>query len=108
GGTDGWESLALVHRYDPEAMEWAEVAPLPAPASAVTAGVVGGQLVVSGGWGADGSTTAATFVYDTAGDTWAPVSDSPWAVSAAGQAVAEGLLFSVGGCSTGDCVPMSS
>ena len=108
GGTDGFEGFADVWRYDAASMSWVDVAPLPEPASAVTAGVVQGQIVVSGGWRPDGSTSGATYVYDAASDSWSPVADNPSAVSAAGQAVADGLLYSVGGCSTGDCSPMST
>ena len=108
GGGDGFELTDTVRRYDPAGMEWAEVAPLPAPLQAMTAGVVDGQIVVSGGWTMDGSTTGATYVYDVGADGWTPVADNPSTVSAAGQAVLDGMLYSVGGCSTGECEPMSS
>ncbi|MCK0111445.1 cell wall-binding repeat-containing protein [Ornithinimicrobium sp. F0845] len=108
GGTDGFEGFADVFRYDAESMSWGTVAALPEAAWATTAGVVGGQIVVSGGWRPDGNTSGATYAYDPAADSWSQVADNPSAVSAAGQAVADGLLYSIGGCSTGDCVPMSS
>ena len=34
-----------------------------------------------------------TWVYDPGADAWTPVADNPSAVSAAGQAVADGLLY---------------
>lgn len=107
GGTDGFDGYADVARYDPATMTWTELASLPEAAWATTAGVVGGQIVVSGGWRPDGGTSGQTWAYDAADDSWSEVAENPSAVSAAGQAVAEGLLFSVGGCSTGDCSPMS-
>src|SRR5690606_37791734 len=38
---------------------------------------------------------------------WSAVADNPVAVSAAGQAVVDGKLYSVGGCTTSACTPMS-
>ncbi|QDO89269.1 S8 family serine peptidase [Ornithinimicrobium ciconiae] len=108
GGTDGFAGTADVFRYDAPTMSWTAVAGLPEPLSAITAGVVNGQIVVSGGWSEDGSTSARTYAYDPGSDAWSQVADNPSAVSGAGQAVLDGLLYSVGGCSTGDCVPMSS
>lgn len=108
GGTDGFEGFADVHRYDEATMAWEPVAPLPEPAWATAAGVVAGQIVVTGGWRLDGGTSGATFVYDSGSDSWDQVADNPSSVSAAGQAVADGLLYSVGGCTTGDCLPISS
>ncbi|WP_238348503.1 cell wall-binding repeat-containing protein [Ornithinimicrobium pratense] len=107
GGGDGFELTDAVRRYDPAGMEWVEVAPLPVPLQAMTAGVVDGQIVVSGGWTTDGTTTGDTYVYDAAADEWSQVADNPSTVSAAGQAVLDGQLYSVGGCSTGECEPMS-
>ena len=108
GGTDGFEGFADVHRYDEASMAWAPVAPLPEPAWAVAAGVVEDQIVVTGGWRLDGGTSGATFVYDSGNDSWNQVADNPSSVSAAGQAVADGLVYSVGGCTTGECLPLSS
>ncbi len=107
GGTNGSTTYDTVARYDNEAMAWVEVAPLPVAASAVTAGVVDGQIVVSGGWVASGVSTQ-TFVYDVGADTWTEMAQAPAGFSAAGQAVVDGTLYSVGGCTTSSCTPMSS
>lgn len=108
GGSDGFEPTAAVHRYDNASMEWVEVAPLPMMVNAPAAAVIGGQIVVSGGWDDAGSTTGATFVYDAGADAWTQVADNPSAVSAAGQAVLDGRFYTVGGCTTDQCAPSSS
>ncbi|WP_238705728.1 cell wall-binding repeat-containing protein [Serinicoccus chungangensis] len=107
GGSDGAVPTDAVHRYDNATMEWTEVAPLPMTVNAPAAAVVGGQIVVSGGWDDTGTTTGATFVYDVGADAWTQVADNPSAVSAAGQGVVDGLFYTVGGCTTGDCAPAS-
>ncbi|WP_298891009.1 cell wall-binding repeat-containing protein [uncultured Serinicoccus sp.] len=107
GGSDGSEPTDAVYRYDNAAMEWVEVAPLPMRVNAPAAGVVGGQIVVSGGWDDTGTTTGATFVYDAEADAWTQVADNPSVVSAAGQGVLDGRFYTVGGCTTGDCAPAS-
>ncbi len=106
-GGSGSASYDTVQRYDEAEMAWTEVASLPSPRNAVTAGAVNGQIVVSGGW-VDAGVTGETLVYDEGADAWTEVAENPSAVSAAGQAVADGKLYSVGGCTTADCLPMSS
>ncbi|MFK5583852.1 S8 family serine peptidase [Serinicoccus sp. LYQ131] len=106
GGTTGSAAFADVNRYDAAGMEWVAAAPLPEAASAITAGAVNGQIVVTGGW-VDGGVSDATYTYDPAADAWAQVADAPEARSAAGTAVLDGMLYSVGGCTTADCTPMS-
>ncbi|MFX0538494.1 cell wall-binding repeat-containing protein [Ornithinimicrobium sp. Y1847] len=108
GGNDGMNVYDDVFRYDNESMEWQELNPLPEPLAQPTAAVAGGQLVVTGGWRSDGTTSAATYVYDAGADEWTEASDSPVSVSAAGQAVLDSTVYSVGGCTTGECDPMST
>ena len=108
GGFSDFGDLDSVFRYDAAAMEWVEVAPLPVSLAAMTAGVIDGQIIVSGGWLSDGTTSARTWVYDPGADSWTEAAHNPSAVSAAGQAVADGMLFSVGGCSTANCDPIQT
>ena len=64
-------------------------------------------IVATGGWG-DGGPAVDTWVYDPAGDAWSAAADAPVALSASGQAVLDGKLYTVGGCTTADCLPMSN
>jgi hypothetical protein len=107
GGGDGTTSYDSVVAYDPAALAWSEKASLPEARNAVNAGAVGGQIVVSGGWAAAGP-AVGTWVYDPAGDAWADAADAPVALSASGTAVADGTFYTVGGCTTSACTPMSN
>jgi N-acetylneuraminic acid mutarotase len=106
-GGNGSASSAKVYAYDPATLSWTEKASLPEPRNAVAAGVVDGQIVVTGGWGASGPSTA-TWAYDPAADAWTAKAASPVGLAAAGQAVADGKLYVVGGCTTSACTPMSN
>jgi subtilisin family serine protease len=106
-GGNGSASTAKVYAYDPATLAWTEKASLPEARNAVAAGVVGGQVVVTGGWAAAGPSTT-TWVYDPAGDAWSAAAAAPVALSASGQAVADGKFYTVGGCTTSACTPMSA
>ena len=68
---------------------------------------VDGQIVVTGGWAAAGP-SPATWVYDPASDAWSAKANAPVARAAAGQAVVDGKLYIVGGCTTSACTPMAN
>ncbi|MBA2695634.1 MAG: cell wall-binding repeat-containing protein, partial [Actinobacteria bacterium] len=70
------------------------------------AAVLDGRIVVAGGWDSTGTATDATWIYDPEANEWSPGSPMPTAVSAPGQAVLDGRLYAVGGCTTGECFPI--
>ncbi|AXH95332.1 cell wall-binding repeat-containing protein [Ornithinimicrobium avium] len=107
GGANDMDVITDVYRFDAVALEWMPVAPLPAPAMLPVAAAVGGRIVVSGGWGMDGSTLAETWIYDPAEDSWSSGAPMPDPVSAAGTGVVDGQVYAVGGCTNGECAPMS-
>lgn len=106
-GGNGSASSANSYVYDPATLAWTPIAPLPGARNAVSAGAVGGKIIVSSGWG-DGGPDAATWSYDPASNAWSAVANNPAPRAAAGTAVAGGKLYAVGGCTTGDCLPMSN
>ncbi|GGF46351.1 hypothetical protein GCM10011366_12600 [Ornithinimicrobium tianjinense] len=108
GGVGDAGLVTDVYRYDAEALDWVPVAPLPAPTMLPLAVAVDGQIVVSGGWDENGSTLTSTWLYDPAADSWSPGAPMPEPVAAPGTGVIGGLVYSVGGCTNGDCSPVSS
>ena len=82
-------------------------ASLPGARNAMAVGAVNGQIVATGGWAAAGP-SPATWVFDPAGDAWTAAADAPVSLSASGQAVVDGKLYVVGGCTTSACTPMSN
>ena len=68
-----------VHRYDPAANAWEEVASMNCGRSAYSAAVRDGRLYVAGGEDEDGSTLASVERYDPSTNTWeamAPMSNA--------------------------------
>ncbi|KRF15511.1 peptidase S8 [Nocardioides sp. Soil797] len=106
-GGDGTASTSALNAYDPEALAWTAKADLPEARNAVAAGVVDGQIIVTGGW-ADAGPSPSTWAYDPSADSWTAKADSPVELAAAGQAVVDGKLYVVGGCTSAACTPMSN
>src|SRR5690606_14294793 len=105
----GFEGFTAVRAYDNATMTWTDVTDMPFPRHSATVGAVNGMIVLTGGWTPEGGTGMEPFLYDPATDSWSGGADNPVAaISSAGSAVLDGQLYSVGGCTTGDCVPMSS
>ncbi len=106
-GGNGSASSANSYVYDPATLAWTPIAPLPGARNAVSAGAVNGKVIVSSGWG-DAGPDAGTWSYDPASNAWTAVANNPAPRAAAGTAVLGGKLYAVGGCTTGDCLPMSN
>ncbi|MFJ6166095.1 S8 family serine peptidase [Micromonospora orduensis] len=103
GGGSGLERSAW--RYDPTVGVWSALPDLPTARSKPVAAAVGGKLYVLGGWGADDVTVPSVDVYDPNAGTWTTVAGAtnPFPAAAAGQAVAGGRIYLVGGCLDSDC-----
>ncbi|MBM0231770.1 S8 family serine peptidase [Micromonospora sp. STR1_7] len=103
GGGSGLEHRAW--RYDPIVDGWSALPDLPTARSKPVAAAVGGKLYVLGGWGSDDVTVASVDVFDPGAGTWTTVAgaSNPFPAAAAGQAVAGGKVYLVGGCLDSDC-----
>jgi N-acetylneuraminic acid mutarotase len=80
-----------------EALEWKRGAPLPVPRSEVAAAALGGELVVVGGFLADGRSSARVDAYSPARDRWRRLPSLPVAVNHAMAASDGKRLYVVGG-----------
>jgi non-specific serine/threonine protein kinase len=79
------------------ASQWQSAARLPVARSEVASAVLGGELVVVGGFLADGSSSARVEAYSPARDRWRRLPDLPVAVNHPMAAVVRGRLYVVGG-----------
>jgi hypothetical protein len=87
------------------APDWETRAALPVPRSEVAAASVGGEVVVLGGFVADGGTSNRVDAYSPARDAWRRLPDLPIAVNHAMAVGAGGRLHVFGGY-TGEGVPL--
>ncbi|RLP91816.1 peptidase S8 [Micromonospora sp. BL4] len=103
GGGTGLERKAW--RYDPAVDAWSALPDLPTARSKPMAAAVGGKLYVLGGWDPDEDTVASVDVFDPTAGSWrtVPGATNPFPAAAAGQAVAGGKVYLVGGCLDGAC-----
>ncbi|TDC51651.1 peptidase S8 [Jiangella ureilytica] len=100
GGTgSGATNAAYVHDGDGE---WEAIAPLPRARQRPMGGFLHGRFYAAGGWSSTGATRVDVDVYDPRTDTWSPGPAMPKAVTSAGWAVMDDMLYVVGGC-PGDC-----
>ena len=86
---------------------WQSHAPLPEPRTVVAAGVAGGEIVVVGGFTADGANSARTDAYSIARNSWRRLPDLPVAVDHAASASVNGSIYVVGGYG-GDRNPLAT
>jgi subtilisin family serine protease/N-acetylneuraminic acid mutarotase len=106
GGSTGTAAVADVYKFDPASMSWTQLANMPnGPRHQSTVGVIDGKVYVVSGWNV---LDTVTMIYDPASDTWTDGADSPAARSAAGEAVLDGQLYMVGGCTTSACAPYAN
>jgi subtilisin family serine protease/N-acetylneuraminic acid mutarotase len=103
GGSTGVTSVADVYVFDPAAMSWTQLDPMPnGPRHQSTQGVIDGKVYLVSGWS---NLDTATLIYDPATDGWSTGANAPAARAAAGEAVLDGQLYLVGGCTTNACAP---
>jgi Kelch motif protein len=77
--------------------DWQEQAPLPAPRMELVAAVVGDEIVVAGGFNADGSHSARVDAYSPGGDRWRRLPDLPRTAHHAMAVGDRGRLYVLGG-----------
>lgn len=80
-----------------QASAWQSHAPLPEPRTEVAAAVTRGEIIVVGGFTADGGNSARVDAYSIAGNRWRRLPDLPVAVDHAAAASANGRVYVVGG-----------
>ena len=95
GGRDFVNDLATVEAYNPRTNTWRSCLPLGQPRTEAVAGVVGGRLVVAGGFdGGDDHLTSVEAYTPTAMDPAPPL---PHATNEATACVLNGRLYVMGG-----------
>ena len=71
------------------------------PAQAAATAMIGGQLILAGGWGAGGSSPGVQ-IYDPSSKTWKTGAKLPTGRGGMGAAALDGKVYVVGGCA-GSC-----
>src|ERR671911_2740331 len=77
--------------------DWKRHAPLPEPRTEVAAAVARREIVVAGGFTANGGNSARVDAYSIAANRWRRLPDLPVAVDHAAAASANGSIYVVGG-----------
>ena len=99
GGRDRhWNPLATVEVYNLRTNTWRSCLPLSQPRQGAVAGVVGGRLVVAGGYGGyddDAAKLTSVEAYTSTG--WIPLPPLPHAAWNATACVLDGRLYVMGG-----------
>jgi N-acetylneuraminic acid mutarotase len=97
GGIRGSPSTE-VHRYDPDADAYTQVASLPEPRDHLVAGVIDGTIVVVGGReGPIRTHEPSVFLYDPVADAWSEGASMPTSRAGHAGAVLGGKIFVFGG-----------
>jgi non-specific serine/threonine protein kinase len=84
--------------------EWEARAPLPVPRTEVSAAVAGSEIVVLGGYTADGASSRRADAYTPARDTWRRLPDLPVGVNHAAAVGVSGRVYVFGGYTDGGVV----
>ena len=93
-------TLAAAFPASAGAPGWRSLAPLGVPRTEVAAGAVAGEIVVVGGFLADGTTTSRVDAYSPARNRWRRLRDLPVAVDHAAAASTGGRMYVAGGYGT--------
>ncbi|GGU27989.1 kelch repeat-containing protein [Nocardioides albus] len=92
--TDGW---VLRDR----AGAWQPTAPMPEGRLAAAGGFVDGTMVMVGGWVDNRQHLASQVLrYSPKADSWSTGAASPQALAGSGSAIMDGVVYTVGGCTT--------
>ena len=87
--------MATVEAYNPRTNAWRSLPPLAHRRHGAVAGVVGGRVVVAGGFGAGGHDHRSVEAYTPNG--WVALPDLPYAAWEAAACVLDGRLYVMGG-----------
>jgi N-acetylneuraminic acid mutarotase len=92
-------ALVLVTSVPAATAEWDARAPLPVPRTEVSAAVMGSEIVVLGGYTADGGTSRRVDAYSPGRDAWRRLPDLPVGVNHAAAVGTGGRVYVLGGYS---------
>ena len=95
----GVVGLVLVATASAATGDWEPRAPLPVPRTEVSAATRGTEIVVVGGYTADGASSRRADVYSPARDAWRRLSDLPAGVNHAAAVGVRGRIYVLGGYS---------
>ncbi|GGU34288.1 S8 family serine peptidase [Nocardioides albus] len=99
GTADGVYGTRASYVYDPQTLQWNEIAPMPQARLKPAGAFYDGKFYVTGGWGGEpGTMVNTTSIYDPETDSWAEGAENPLPRAAAGTAVLDGTMYAVGGC----------
>jgi N-acetylneuraminic acid mutarotase len=101
GYASGWKPIDSVFEYNPDADRWRQLAPLPTPRGALTAGVIEGKIHAIGGVGTNRQNTATHEVYDPGRNAWESRAALPTPRDHLSAAVVDGRLYAIGGRKNG-------
>lgn len=94
----GFGASTEAHRYDPAADAWERIADYPSPVNHPGMAVVGGRVIVGGGYSGDGrSAYNEIHALDTVNDGWERIGELPMPMGAFGFGVVDDELYLVGG-----------
>jgi N-acetylneuraminic acid mutarotase len=100
-------ATVLVSSAGAGSAQWEQLAPMPVPRTEVAAARVGAEIMVFGGFEADGSASRRADAYSPARDTWRRLPDLPIGVHHSTAVGYRGKLYVLGGYS-GTGVPLRS
>jgi N-acetylneuraminic acid mutarotase len=105
-GTVFFESLALVHEYDPATDTWTKKASLQVPRYSPSTATAGGKIYAMGGilWergAVSGKAASSVEEYDPEHDTWLPKADMPSAKGLAAAVALNEKIYMMGGMTKG-------
>ena len=98
GGCDVGHDLATVEVYSPATNTWRSQPALNDGRLGAVCGVVGGSLVVAGGYNGDANDLTSAEAYRPAAGRWNPIAPLPHETYHATACVLNGRLFVAGGC----------
>ena len=101
-GTTGTARTAAMFAYTPGS-GWTQRASIPVSRENASGAFIGNRFYVTGGWDLSLQPTGTTNVYDPASDTWKTAATNPAPAAAAGTAVVNDTLYTIGGCTDSTC-----
>ncbi|KAJ8410553.1 hypothetical protein AAFF_G00194570 [Aldrovandia affinis] len=96
GKTDDNKTINKMFVYNHKSSEWRELEAMKTPRAMFGAVIHNGQIIVSGGMNEEGL-TAASEVYDIAGNKWEPFTEFPQERTSINLVSSGGALYAIGG-----------
>lgn len=97
GGFDGQKRLNTCEVYDTEKCEWDEIKPMKSGRAAMATGVVGGKILVAGGWCDQVGALNETEIYNPATEEWTAATAMSKKRATPASCVLNGMIYVIGG-----------